>query len=205
MDIHHKYSTPKQCNNHHICNISPDITDCLRSNIQVRILLDHNHYICPICGRKINKDQKLSVDHFFPRTIYKWTNSQEAKNIIENKTNMFYTHPTCNLSKNDDIPNIAQIQKLYTDEKTKQQLYKIRYKLKPHIEQYKQLKKATLKKQKYRCISCHRSLFNTKCTIRRKIHELERSPENAVCVCKNCNSGKYEIFRKMQTKKGCRT
>lgn len=136
---------------------------------------------CYYCG----KYGELTKDHFYPKAIYKWTNS-ECKKIIESPENIVYACSNCNYQK-----------QCYLKKPSSKALRKVKAEIQSELNDFNKLKRMLMSKQQNRCYCCHKPIKDD--IIRRIDPKKERSLKNGCLVCPKCNN--YPNFIKVR--KGC--
>ena len=112
--------------------------------------------VCAICGKEI-KDTP-SIDHVFPRALYKWSECYLSKGeykhierLISGPDNRVKTHDSCNKAKEDEMP---VIDRLHISEDQMSRLEALEDDLMDLIENYTINKSKALKRQNKRCLGC---------------------------------------------------
>ena len=137
--------------------------------------------ICAICGKEINGNP--TIDHVFPKALYKWNKSSNIRALIQNKSNFVYAHKECNLKKEDSIINPN---KLYLDDE-KSRLLQTTYKnLLPVISDYETHKEEIYHYQTGKCFCCRKKI-KSNAVLRRINPKKKRTWDNACLVCHTCN------------------
>jgi len=156
---------------------------------------------CAICGKEIDEG-KETVDHIFPRAMYKWfaeylqeEHNNRIKKIIEGPDNKAWVHHHCNIVKGEQIYKIST---LYVSEQKKLKLYEVKELLGPVIKQYIRNKEKKLSEQSGKCFCCGRRISLRGGTVRRIDPNKKRIWENACIVCHYCNlrNKEFKSFRK---------
>lgn len=133
---------------------------------------------CVYCG----KYKKATVDHFYPKAIYRWC-GDEYKEAIIDKKNTVYACRACNFRKQEKIYPIETVQ----DEEKKKELVEVRKNIGDGVSKFFGLKKKLRKKQNGRCYGCGKMMTKNEGIIRRIDPEKPRKLENACLVCDKCN------------------
>ena len=147
--------------------------------------------ICALCGEPIKKNE-VSVDHAFPKALYKWANIPEtdelADFILRNKSNRMKVHPACNTQKGDSVLSVDKINALYIDDEQKQVLVDVRNKFDDTIEKVWNIKKRVFKKQHNCCYICGKKIKHLpSAALRRKSKDGARVEDNGMIICGDCN------------------
>ena len=147
-----------------------------------------NRLKCGICGKIIIG--KVSRDHVFPRSIYKWSEYsvteaeyERIRRTIVQSGNIVEVHPGCNYLKEDALPDIDS---LYISDKRKEQLRCIEDSLSNTIDRYIENKHKLWVNQGGRCYNCGRPIEEM-AVLRRIVPEDGRRWTNACLVCHECN------------------
>ena len=143
--------------------------------------------ICAICGKEICS--MVSMDHVYPRAIYKWSreylSKEEFRNlkaIIESTGNLVQTHPDCNYLKEDDTPDLNTLP--LSNSKHNSLLF-VSKAIEPAVTSYSEHKQKLLSSQNGRCAGCGCTLQTG--VLRRRNPDMPRRWENACIVCHECN------------------
>lgn len=144
--------------------------------------------ICIICGRPLSNDEgKWSPDHFIPRAIYKWVPSKRTQSLIESAGNIFVVHQWCNFDKDSALPTKQSISRMHASKDILDDMRELYKATEDSIVAYRAIKQSTLDSQGRRCKICGRRLTLNGATLRRIDNRKERTRENAMCLCRNCN------------------
>ena len=142
---------------------------------------------CGYCG----KVKPLTIDHFYPQAIYKWCGN-EYKKCITRKKNWVYACSSCNYYKQEKIYGIEGVKSL----KKQEQLKQVKEQLGDGVEKFTEFKKTLYSNQKGKCYCCGKDIPLSKSTLRRKVHELPRTPDNACLLCFKCNKKHFKGQKK---------
>ena len=149
---------------------------------------------CIYCGSQCIKMKVVQGENrrwniFFPRAIYKWIEElvdydryKYVEQLLESKSNRGVTHFSCNMDKDDTLPDVDS---LYIDEDKKTELVKLIAEIQPEIDMFKQLKLSVLRSQDFRCAVCGKYIDTG--TIHRKNGWLLRTEDNACIICHSCS------------------
>lgn len=144
---------------------------------------------CAICGKPIT-EVHISVDHVFPRAIYKWLKQEVPwetwlafKKTIDGIDNMVPVHRKCNVEKEDST---IDIESLHCSEKKKEALRNVRDEISPYLSIYNNRKDNFLIRQGGSCYNCGKSLTGTQ-VLRRIDRKKPRIWQNGCLVCHVCN------------------
>lgn len=136
--------------------------------------------LCKYCGRRLFNG--YTVEHIFPRAIYKWTYSVcseeerlALKEFMKSKDNTCLVHASCNVK--------AGLRNIDGSRSNKD----CNEFIQPYIEKYKAVMQPILERQDYECYLCGNELKEGKMYPRRVFHEQPRTSDNGVIVCKACN------------------
>lgn len=144
--------------------------------------------ICIFCGKKLSSDGlDWSVEHFFPRAIYKWIPNPEVSKVLESLSNLFIVHIPCNISKDSRLPNLKNIHALHANDDIKANLHALYIHIESAIKDYHNLKNNQWLTQQKCCGFCQKPVKLVRTTLRRKHNDLPRSAENAICLCYRCS------------------
>lgn len=148
--------------------------------------------ICAICGSEMSKSE-ISVDHVFPKALYKWADISEtdelADFILNDKSNRIKVHSACNTQKGDIVLGVDKINELYIDDKQKQVLVDVRNKFDDTIMEVWEIKKRVYKKQHKCCYICGNKIqYLPFAVLRRKSKDGERTEDNGMIICRDCNN-----------------
>lgn len=159
--------------------------------------------ICILCNQPILSHEKWSVEHFIPRAIYKWIQKPEVELQVESAANLFAVHMDCNLKKDAEIPTVNTINSLNVSQTIKDELLLVYREIYDSIEQYRSMKQSVWAKQECSCAFCKKRIRLVKATLRRINNQLERTRENAMCLCFHCSlkASHPEYKKKMVDKK----
>ena len=151
-------------------------------------VIEETKPICAICGEPI--EGGISIDHVFPRSIYKWSEClysrnehKNLKDLIESPDNKVNVHHDCNTFKEDTLPDIDV---LYLSDEQKEKLRVIEKKIQGKYSLYFDRKKEILADQNGRCFKCGAEL-RQQAVLRRKDHLKARIWQNACIICHECN------------------
>lgn len=144
--------------------------------------------ICVICGKKLREEEKYwSVDHFIPRAIYKWIPDIKTRELIESGKNIFIVHHQCNITKDSALPTKQSISDMHASDEIKADIRELFRATEKSVIAYRSIKQSILDNQNKKCAICDKELGLNEATLRRINNNLDRSRENAMCLCDNCN------------------
>ena len=153
--------------------------------------------ICAICGKEI-KDTP-SIDHVFPRALYKWSECylpkgeyKHIERLISGPDNRVKTHDSCNKAKEDEMP---VIDRLHISEDQMGRLGALEGALMDLIDNYTINKSKVLTGQNRRCLGCGRKIKGEG-VLRRIDPKKKRTWDNACIVCHVCNTNKSNFIGK---------
>lgn len=163
--------------------------------------------ICILCGKKVHKPRSninahtqmkgrrsFTIEHYFPKAIHKWIQQPHLKSHIEHLNNLFIVHRKCNMKKDSQIPKMKDIRKLYVSPIIQEQLTMLYRTLYDGIVAYRAIKQSAWDRQQRVCFLCHNQIMIHQATLRRFDNKLERSRDNAICVCQTCNTKKEKML-----------
>lgn len=165
---------------------------------------DKTRGVCIICGKPIADDpEQWSLEHYIPRAVYKWVRSSELESRLESVVNLFVVHIHCNFKKDSQMPSHKTIANIHANDAIKTELHQLYDQVASNIAQYHAMKQSVWDKQGRLCVFCQRPLPLKKAILRRKNNLLDRTKDNAMCLCFRCSTraGSEKYKHKMVKKK----
>lgn len=154
----------------------------------VRDIYNKNSY-CIYCGRKVKLRKRhidYSVEHIFPRAIFKWTKTFD-KATMNAKCNLAITHPKCNMKKSAYVPTHSYLDGLCTTPNHIKALHEYREQNKDLIKAYLDMLNEVHADQDCKCAICKKDLKRYNAILRRIDFSKPRVIENAMAVCNACS------------------